>query len=182
MIDSGPITEDQPVSDDYDPDDHGGYSFEDICDRLDNIEAAVKSNNQEFGWVGLFIVGWLVFTAAPDMWNSKLRYSWWYNVAYKQVTLQKKPTDCNFFHAPLGDKGCHYDPQVNVVKVDNSNAWGGQSISYDNGQDWIHTAKNSDGTPIVSRDGGKTWSMDSVPAHTEPQVIVSWDKVDEDKE
>jgi hypothetical protein len=41
------------MSDDYDPDDHG-YSFEDVCDRLDNIEAAVRANHQQFGgW------GWL---------------------------------------------------------------------------------------------------------------------------
>jgi hypothetical protein len=169
------------MSDDYDPDDHG-YSFEDVCDRLDNIEAAVRANHQEFGWVGLVIVGCLAFAGIADMWNSKLRYSSWYNVGYDQVTIQKKPTDCNFFRAPMGEKGCHYDRQVTIVKVDNSNVWGGQSISYDSGENWIHTAKNEYGMPIVSRDGGKTWSTDSVPAHAEPQVIISWDRVDEDKD
>jgi hypothetical protein len=166
------------MSDDYDD---NSSSLDDVCDRLDSIEAAVRDNHhQEFSWVGLVLVGWLAFAGIADMWNSKLRYSLWYSVPYDQVTVQKKPTDCNFLHAPLGEKDCRYDSQVSIVKVDNSNAWGGQSISYDNGENWVHTAKNEYGVPIVSRDGGKTWSTDSVPPRTTPQVIVGWEKKDDE--
>jgi hypothetical protein len=103
------------LADEYDP--NHGYNLEDICDRLDNIEAAVKASHQEFYWVGLVILGWLALAGLADMWNSKLRYAWWYNVGYDQVTIQKKPTDCNFFHAPLGDKDCHYESHVGGVQV-----------------------------------------------------------------
>jgi hypothetical protein len=166
------------MSDDYDPDDH--YSFDDVCDRLDNIEAAVRANHQEFGWVGLIIVGWLALAGFTDMWNSKLRYSLQRGVDYDQVTIQKKPPDCNFFHAPLGSKDCHYDPQVSTVQVGvGTNLWGGQSISYDEGNTWLRTAKNANGDPIVSNDDGKSWSLNSVPPFTKPQVIVSWEKKDD---
>src|SRR5690349_16872344 len=117
--------------------------------------------------MGLAAFAWLVVAGLVDSWHSKTRYAWWYGT--EKVTIEKKPTDCDFFRSPMGDKGCHYNRQINIVKVDNANAWSGQSISYDNGESWIHTAKNSYGMPIVSRDGGKTWSTDSVPK-TEPQV------------
>jgi hypothetical protein len=168
------------MSDDYEPD-RRGYSLKDICYRLDNIEAAVEANHTDLSGVVWVALIWLaLFAWLPDMWHSKLRYSMWYGVDYDQVTIEKKPADCNFFHAPLGDKDCHYDPQVNVVKVDNSNAWGGQSISYDDGKTWIHTAKSQNGDRIVSNDGGKTWSTAFVPSFTKPGVVVTWGKKDED--
>jgi hypothetical protein len=168
------------MSDDYDPDDHGGYSFEDVCERLDNIEEAVKSSHQGLSWVWLVVVAWLAVIGFADLWNSKIRYALWYSVPTDKVTIEKKPSDCNFFRSPMGDKACHYARQVNIVLVNNANTWGGQSISYDNGETWIRTGKNSYGTPIVSRDGGTTWSTDSVPAHTDPGVVVSWEKKDDD--
>ena len=82
---------------------------------------------------------WLtIFVWLPDMWWSKTRISWWYGVSTDQVTIEKKPADCNFFHAPLGDKDCHYDPQVGgvQVKTDSSNAgrYAVNYVSFDNGK------------------------------------------------
>ena len=165
------------MSDDYDPDDHGS-GLDDVCDRLDNIEAAVKANHQDLSWVGVVIIGWLAFAGITDLWNSKIRYSWWYSVPYDQVTVQKNPTDCNFFHAPMGSKDCDYDREVSTVRV-GTNQWGGQSISYDEGKTWTQTAKNQNGDPIVSNDGGKSWSTEYVPPTTQPQVNVSWEKKDD---
>jgi hypothetical protein len=150
------------VSDDYDPDDHS-YSLEDVCDRLDNIETAVTANHSDLSWVGFVIVGWLViFVWLPDMWNSRLRYSWWYNVGYDQVTIQKKPTDCNFFHAPMGSKDCHYDRMVSTIQVKTENSDPARyPVNY------------------VSFDGGKTWIVDDATPPTKPQVIVSWERIEE---
>jgi hypothetical protein len=165
------------MSDDNDP----VYSLDDVCEKLDKIEAALKDNHSDHGWVGLLIFGWLViFVWLPDMWWIKTRISLWYSVAYDQVTIEKQPKDCNFFHAPLGGKDCHYDPHVSIVKVDNSNLWGGQSISYDNGENWIHKSKSQNGDAIVSTDGGKSWSPDFVPPFTKPGVVVTWEKKDDD--
>lgn len=166
--------------DDYRAYNHG-YSLDDVCARLDDIEAAVRANHTDLSGILWLIAVWLVlFSWLPDLWHSKLRYSMWYGIGYDQVTLDKKPPDCNFFHAPMGDKDCHYNTQVSVIKVDNSNAWGGQSISYDNGNTWTHTAKNQYGMPIVSHDGGTTWSTDFVPPFTKPGVVVTWEKKDDD--
>jgi hypothetical protein len=147
---------------DYDPGDHG-YSLEDVCDRLDKIEEAVKANRRELSWVGLVIFGWLVLAGFSDMWNSKARYSLWYSVGYDQVTVQKKPTDCNFFHAPIGDKDCHYDRQVSTIRVKTENS------------DPARFAIN-----YVSYDDGNTWIVDDANPPTQPQVIVSWEKADDE--
>jgi hypothetical protein len=168
------------MSDDYDPDGHV-YDLEDVCTRLDSIEAAVTANHPGI-WIGWGLaVGFAIFVWISQMWFSKTRISWWYGVSTDQVTIEKKPPDCDFFHAPLGDKSCHYDSQMSTVQVGvGTNLWGGQSISYDEGNTWIRTARNANGDPIVSNDDGKSWSLNSVPPFTKPQVIVSWEKKDDD--
>jgi hypothetical protein len=168
------------MSDDYDPDAHGGYSFEDVCERLDNIEAAVEANHTDLSGVVWLVLIWIaVFAWLPDMWNSKIRLSMWYGVDADQITVEKEPHDCNFFHAPMGGKGCHYDKQVRMIRV-GTNQWGGRAISYDDGKTWTHTAKNQLGEPIVSHDNGLTWSTGFIPTLTKPEVVVSWEKKDDD--
>jgi hypothetical protein len=166
------------MSDDYDPDDHG-YGLDDVCKRLDNIEAAVEANHANHtdftGLVWLVLIWLAVVTWVPDLWNTKFRYALWYGVNADQVTIEKKPTDCSFFRAPMGGKDCHYDRQVSTVRV-GTNQWGGQSISYDEGKNWTQTAKNQNGDTIVSNDGGKSWSTEFVPPITKPEVVVSWEK------
>jgi hypothetical protein len=150
------------MSDDYDPGDHG-YSLDDVCDRLDNIEAAVKANHWDLRWVGFVIFVWFALVGFADMWTSKLRYSMWYSVDYDQVTIQKKPTDCNFFTAPMGEKDCRYYRQVSTIQVKTENS-------------------NPARYPVnyVSFDEGKTWTVDDATPPTKPQVIVSWEKKDDD--
>ena len=149
------------MSEEYDHDDHG-YSLEDVCDRLDNIEEALRTNHQNFSWVGFLLIGWFALAGFGDMWNSKLRYSWSYNVGYDQVTIEKKPTNCNFFHAPLGEKDCHYDRRVSTIKVKTENSDPARyPVNY------------------LSFDEGKTWTVDDASPPTKPRVIVSWEKVEE---
>jgi hypothetical protein len=158
------------------------YDLDDVCDRLENIEAAVKKNHLDVNtwvWSAVFFV--IAFSWIPDTWHSKLRYSLQYGVSYSQVTIGKKPTDCTFLRAPMGDKDCHYDREVSTIKVE-TNQWGGQSISWDDGKTWTQTATGQSGVPIKSEDNGKTWSADFVPPHMEPEVDVGWMKVDEDKQ
>ncbi len=49
-----------------------------------------------------------VFPLTPD----SLRYSMYYNTESKNVYVGKRPTDCDWGHAPLGDKACHYEKKV----------------------------------------------------------------------
>jgi hypothetical protein len=150
------------VSDDYDPDDHS-YGLEDVCERLDNIEAAVTANHRDTSWIGWGFLIWLaVVVWLPDMWFSKTRFSWWYGVSNDQVTIEKKPADCNFFHAPLGGKGCHCDPQVTAIKVKTDKSDPARyPVNY------------------VSFDDGKTWTVDNAVPPTKPQVVISWERIEE---
>jgi hypothetical protein len=144
---------------DYDP---GDSNLDDVCDRLDKIEAAVRANHRDLGWVVMLIIVWLAWAGFTDFWYSKLRYSWWYGVDSDQVTIEKEPADCNFLHAPLGGKGCHYYPQVRTIKVKT------QYIDFQRGS-----------VNYVSFDDGKTWAVDDATPPTKPQVIVSWDRVED---
>lgn len=153
------------MSDDYEP----VYSLDDVCDKLDNvcdrldsIEKTLKANHSDLSWVVIVIIAWLALVGWDDLWHSKLRYAWSYNVTSEQVNIEKKPTDCNFFRAPMGGKGCHYDRQVNTVRV--------KTVYLDFQRGSVNH---------VSFDEGKTWTVDDANPPTKPLVAVSWVKVED---
>jgi hypothetical protein len=153
------------MSDEYDPDNHG-YGFEDICERLDNIEAAIEANHANrtdaSGWVLVVVILFALSYWIPEIWYSKIRYSWSYGVSTDQVTIEKKPTDCDFLRAPLGSKDCHYDRQVSAIEVKTDNSDPAKyPVNY------------------VSFDDGKTWVVDDAVPPTRPQVLVSWNKIED---
>lgn len=155
------------------------YDIDDVCDRLDNIESAIKSNQSNLHWVFWGALFWLIVPPfLSDIWHSKVRYAMEYSVGYSQVTAEKEPYDCNFLHSPIGGKGCHYERQVNVIRI-RSNQWGGQDVSYDDGKTWTRTAKNGNGDWIESYDDGKTWSLGNSLSKTEPRVTISWERKDD---
>lgn len=39
-----------------------------------------------------------------------------YHVTMEQVIMDPKPQGCDFSNAPIGDKHCHFEPSVNVVR------------------------------------------------------------------
>jgi hypothetical protein len=168
---------------DYESDDE--TDSHEIRERLDRIAAAIRSNTTsrtEILWIILIaLFAWPACSAIlSDIWHSDTRYVIQYGVNYDQVARNKKPHDCDFLHSPIGEKECHYDVEVDTVQV-RPNQWGGQSISYDEGQTWIQTTSPStDGTVIESDDNGRTWSTPYTPLHVEPHVQISWKKVDED--
>ncbi|MGA8692530.1 MAG: hypothetical protein WB689_01560, partial [Xanthobacteraceae bacterium] len=63
------------------------------------------------------IKGWircLVFVAMAICfyWVGPSVYSIKYAVSADKIYVDPKPTDCDFWHAPLGKKGCHYQRVV----------------------------------------------------------------------
>jgi hypothetical protein len=63
------------------------------------------------------IRGWMwgvVFVAifAYIYWVGPSVYSVKYAVSADKIYVDPKPTDCDFWHAPLGKKGCHYQRVV----------------------------------------------------------------------
>lgn len=59
---------------------------------------------------GLLCLVWIVF--APEPWRDSFNYSNKYNIREDSVHFQPKPKDCDWGHAPIGDKACHYKKQV----------------------------------------------------------------------
>lgn len=50
------------------------------------------------------IAGWLYFVGFDATW-----YAVEYQVSPDKIHVDAKPKDCDFMHAPLGEKGCHYE-------------------------------------------------------------------------
>jgi hypothetical protein len=46
----------------------------------------------------------------------KYAYSLQYEVDLDSVFVEKKPKNCDWEHAPIGDKGCHYRKVVTPQK------------------------------------------------------------------
>jgi hypothetical protein len=116
---------------------------------------------------------WLLAVAAAvwfggrlwsDIWYSKLAYELYYEVDSGQLAIEKKPHDCDFLKAPIGEKECHYKRLVSTVEI-------GRSATTN--------------VPVMSWDGGKTWSAYAPdPGTPVPQtatvtsVSVTWEKVE----
>jgi hypothetical protein len=79
--------------------------------------------------VFLGIPAWGIWNICPDT----IKYGLLYQIGRSNVHVEKKPSDCEWGHAPIGDKGCHYEKQVSTVR-------------------W---ATSTTGLPIVSLDEGK---------------------------
>jgi hypothetical protein len=123
------------------------------------------SRSDELGclwWTSLTVVA-LVFSVGG--WHSKLAYELYYRVGSSQLAIDNKPHDCDFWKAPIGEKECHYKRVVSTVEI---------------GKD------PTDNKPVMSLDGGKTWSYFTPDPGTVPQnltvtgVSVTWEKVEED--
>ena len=82
-----------------------------------------------------------------------------YGTDTSRVQVARKPADCDFLHAPIDFKECHYEKSVQVTR---------------------YSADVQSSRPIVSYDDGKTWSQ--LPEGEKPgraQVYVNWEKVED---
>lgn len=111
-------------------------------------------------WAGIAFFDYL----GRARWLNTIRYAVWYSVNGNQVEQleDKPPSDCDFFHAPIGFKGCKYEKSVTV-----------QSI--------ITSRDTQTNRPIVSYDDGKTWEWNDTGTPVRPRktVYISWDKKDD---
>ena len=63
----------------------------------------------------LLIIGepsYIIWTLTPD----SIKYSIVYRLKTDQVHADPRPKDCDWDHAPLGGKGCHYRKDVATVR------------------------------------------------------------------
>ncbi len=133
----------------------------DVVAAVDRVREAVGNQHTWVSSVFWVWIAWSVFSFVQDsVWESKFRYATYYGVTNEQVTLLKKPHDCDFLKAPVGSKECHFDKVVEVTKV---------------GKD------TKTGRPVVSHDGGKTWDWDdSTDTRSVPGVRVSYTKAEDE--
>ncbi len=109
----------------------------------------------------VFVIG-VLFVLFSHVWplvfpESRWAYALAYDTDEKHVRIEPKPHDCDFLHAPLGDKHCHYEKAILVSRY---------------GKD-VRT-----GQPMVSYDGGKTWIV--LPTDQKPgpiEVYVTWNRL-----
>jgi len=132
----------------------------------------VAQSDDSFGGFFLVLVvagGFLAFSNYG--WSNSLWYAAQYGVGFGDVQTDAKPNDCDFIHAPLGDKGCSYKAHVKVYNADGVLVAGENAPKY--GSD-TKTAK-----PIISYDGGKNWDWyigATVPNPKPKSVRVFWVK------
>jgi hypothetical protein len=103
-------------------------------------------------WLTGLIYGtlfWLFLPVFRDIWHSRLRYAAQYHVSYSQVTAAKLPHDCDWFTSPLGDKNCHYDPEVIVMRTGHRDGTNQRVVSYDDGKTWTDVTNMPPVTPGV---------------------------------
>ena len=85
----------------------------------------------------------MVFFVIPAVWDfvwdSRLRYALQYATDMSDVTVEKRPEDCDFLYAPIGKKGCAYEKVVSTVQVKYNNDMHQNAVSYDDGKTWIPT-------------------------------------------
>lgn len=144
-----------------------------LCVGSKVIGGKVAQNSDSF--IGpIIVVGfiWLVSDVGSIGWFNQGWYSVRYFVPPNEVHVDARPQDCDFMHAPLGSKGCHYEA---VVAAYNS---AGDLLSGDRAPKYGHDSKT--GKPIISWDQGKTWTWmvaAAVPDQKVKSVNVSWMKI-----
>jgi hypothetical protein len=143
-----------------------------VVDALESLENAVARVEEAVKekWSSATIIGWMILGAflwdvPGNMWHSKWRYELEHGVSADQVVVDTRPHDCAFLAAPLGEKYCHYDREVTT---------------------W-HRATSTTGSPLISYDNGKTWTVVENPDpsinwpkyDTVVAVNISWKKVED---
>lgn len=85
--------------------------------------------------------------------DSALRYSVQYEADRSMVTVERKPTDCDFLRAPMGRKDCNYEKEILVAKHRRDTASGRAIVSFDDGKSW----EWNDGGPEQGTSVYVTW-------------------------
>jgi hypothetical protein len=119
---------------------------------------------------GLVFAGVVLFAIfAPSNWTNSVWCAVQFGVSPTVVHSEDKPKDCDFIHAPLGDKGCSYKANATAYNADGVPLRGENPPKF--GKD------TNTGKTIISYDGGKNWDW-YVGTSAEPDkittVTVTW--------
>lgn len=119
---------DEPIKDDQ------SDSIESIAEdvgetraTLNQVLSELKSLPRSTAW-GFFWFMFSVFLIANwpgsslDRWTDRVWYSARYDVSFANVTVEKRPRDCDFLHAPVGNKECDYEKGTSVFGAEQREA------------------------------------------------------------
>jgi hypothetical protein len=119
------MNEDYGIDDYEDSGERTASELEDVHSTLREILSELKSRGGVLAafWFVLFIL-WIGDWPGSkwDQWTDRAWYSFRYEADFKNITFEKRPLDCDFFHAPLGGKGCDYKKQTEVYGPKERNA------------------------------------------------------------
>jgi hypothetical protein len=99
-------------------------NLDDIHNTLVQIKAILPTLRHPIDFNSWFwiLVGFYFLLSWPgsklDRWTDRFWYSSRYGAAWKNVDVQKRPFDCDFLHAPIGDKACHYKKNTDFFDDD----------------------------------------------------------------
>lgn len=96
--------------------------------------------------LGIVVSSWF---SLPLYWRYVVEYSVMYHVPSANVFVDDKPTDCDFWHSPIGRKRCHYEKVVRAFPANGVAIGGSRSI--------IIGVNPETGYPRISYDCGSTW-------------------------
>ena len=68
-----------------------------------------------FGYVQIFGLLWSLM---PDGAKYSAVYAVEYDVNYSDVHVEMRPRNCDWIHAPIGDKACHYSQHAYPLRND----------------------------------------------------------------
>jgi hypothetical protein len=139
----------------------------------------VAQTKNEFplgGLIGVSIFALIVWFVLPTSWTDPFLYSTEYTITTEQVHWNTKPADCDWGHAPLGDKGCHFKKTVTAFNAAGEVVGGDDAPTYGN--------DTKTGKPIISYDKGKTWAWlpedaPKIPDLKVKSVEIGWNKVED---
>ncbi|HKV95319.1 MAG TPA: hypothetical protein VJW20_22430 [Candidatus Angelobacter sp.] len=86
--------------------------LQEIHSTLNEIKKILPSLRPDWSWAWIIVVFWFFFSGWPgsrlDRWTDRVWYSFKNNAKWENTDIQKRPSDCDLLHAPIGSKGCYY--------------------------------------------------------------------------
>ena len=93
--------------------------------QLGDIKSILKEKGS-YEWVLILFFIFLIESwpgSKLDRFSDRIWYSMNYNTDWQNVDLQRRPSDCDFSHAPMGSKRCSYSKEKTVFDEVQRQKW-----------------------------------------------------------
>ena len=107
------------MGEDYE-DYHPGTDLGDIEGTLQEILSAIQSKSSGGDLAGVAWVLFVVFLISGwsgsklDRFTDRVWYSVAHDTDWKNVNVEKRPSNCDFLHSPMGGKSCSYKKRTDI--------------------------------------------------------------------